>query len=90
MATVRFTRHLKRFFPDLGECEIDAESVAEVLVELDQLHPGIRDYVVDDAGRLRKHVNVFVDGEIVSDRVELSDAVDEQTEVYIMQALSGG
>ncbi len=90
MARVRFTRHLKRFFPDLDQLEIDAPTVADLLVALDLQHEGLRDYVVDDAGRLRKHVNVFVDGTLVSDRVSLSDIIDANSEVFIMQALSGG
>lgn len=90
MAQIRFTKHLRRFFPDLEPIDIEATSVAAALVELDAVHPGIRDYVVDDAGRLRKHVNVFVDGTMVKDRVQLSDAVDATSEIFIMQALSGG
>ena len=47
-------------------------------------------YVLDDQGALRKHVNVFVDNRMISDRVALSDAVAEDSEVFVMQALSGG
>ena len=90
MATIRFTRHLKRFFPELETTEIEAESVAAALFLLDERYPGLRDYVVDEAGRLRKHVNVFVDGALVTDRVGLSDSLSANTQVDIMQALSGG
>jgi sulfur-carrier protein len=49
-----------------------------------------RSYVLDDQSELRKHMNVFVDGNRVRDRVHLSDPVPADAEVYIIQALSGG
>jgi elongation factor G len=49
-----------------------------------------RSYVLDDQSELRKHMNVFVDGNRVRDRVHLSDPVPADAEVYVIQALSGG
>ncbi len=90
MATVQFTRHLKRFFPGLEPLEVDARTVAEAVARVDERFPGLADYVVDERGRLRKHVNIFVDGELIADRDGLADAVGVWSEVHIMQALSGG
>ena len=90
MAAVRFTRHLQQFFPDLQETSAEGGTVAEVIADLDRRWPGLAGYVIDDAGALRHHVNVFVDGEMVVDRVGLSDPVGEDTEVFVVQALSGG
>lgn len=50
----------------------------------------LRSYILDDQGRLRRHVMLFVDGQMVIDRVGLSDPVKGNSEVYVMQALSGG
>jgi sulfur carrier protein ThiS len=50
----------------------------------------LRGYIFDDQNRLRRHVVVFVNGEPVQDREQLSDVVQESTEVFVMQALSGG
>jgi hypothetical protein len=52
--------------------------------------PGLRDYLLDDQGELRKHVFVFVDGERISDRKRLTDPVREASDIYVMQALTGG
>jgi hypothetical protein len=52
--------------------------------------PRARGYVLDEQGALRKHVVVFVDGEAVQDRSGLSDGVRAESQVYVMQALSGG
>jgi hypothetical protein len=46
--------------------------------------------VLDDQGRLRQHVNIFIDGVMIKDRNHLSDPFQENSEIYIMQALSGG
>ena len=90
MPQVRFTSHLQRFFPELAPLELAATSVAELIIELEAKHPGIAAYLVDDRGALRPHVNVFVDDEMVADRLRLSDALDAESQVFILQALSGG
>lgn len=90
MPHVTFTPHLSRFFPELEEGHVVAATVAELLAKLEERHPGLRGYLVDDRGRLRKHVNVYVGSEMVKDREALSDEVDDGDDVYIFQALSGG
>lgn len=90
MAHVSFTRHLTRFFPALAEGEVPGATVREVIDALDQRHPGLASYLVDDAGRLRRHVNVFVGDEPICDRATLSDALAPDARVFILQALSGG
>jgi molybdopterin converting factor small subunit len=91
MANVHFTTHLQRFFPTIQQGVIvEASTVAEVVMALERRYPGLGDYVVDESGALRKHVNIFVDDELVLDRERLSDAVAAKTRVFIFQALSGG
>lgn len=90
MATIKFTNALRRFFPTLSETELEAATLSEVLTKLESQHPGLRNYIVDEQGALRKHVNIFIDGDLIHDRESLSDSFGEQSEIYIMQALSGG
>lgn len=91
MARVRFTSHLKRFFPTLENgVEIEGRTVAEVIDALDARYPGLARYLTDERGALRKHVNIFVEQDLVSDPLRLSDAVSAETTVFVMQALSGG
>lgn len=52
--------------------------------------PAARPYIIDDQGEVRQHVAVFVDGSTISDRRKLSDPVEAESEIFIMQALSGG
>lgn len=62
-------------------------TVDEVLLDLDQQFPGLRFRVVDEQGRLRTHMKVFVAQESVRD---LSVPIDGLEEITLMQALSGG
>lgn len=90
MPTVKFTYALKRFYPNLDTLELPANDVNAVVHAIDETYPGIKDYLIDEQGQLRKHVNIFVDGTLIQDRVTLQDTLTEHSEVYIMQALSGG
>jgi hypothetical protein len=90
MARVSFTPHLKKFFPTLDECDVAAATVRALIDELERRHPGLASYLVDEAGRLRRHVNIFVGDEPIYDRLRLSDAVPADGRVFIAQALSGG
>ena len=90
MPAIHFTQALKRFFPDLKPLQSDQLSIPSILNELEKMHPGLRGYILDDHDQLRKHVNIFVDGKMISDRTKLSDEISQHTEIYIMQALSGG
>ena len=90
MAQVHFTQALRRFFPGLGPMEVNAATVADLLRDIDKTYPGIRAYLVNDQGALRQHVNIFVNNELVEDRENLTDTLEDRAEVYIMQALSGG
>ena len=92
MPVVEMTSHLYRFFPALEnrEIRVRAGSVAEVLREVDTIAAGFSDYIVDERGALRRHVNIAVNKALVIDRKTLSDFAAEDATVYIFQALSGG
>jgi molybdopterin synthase sulfur carrier subunit len=92
MPTVEMTRHLYRFFPMLENrtIEVPPGSVADVVRAVDALAPGFSDYVLDERGALRRHVNLSLNDTIVIDRQTLSDRVPEGATLYIFQALSGG
>jgi len=90
MPTVKFTSALSRFFPTLKELSVEANSVKEILEKVEQEYPGIKNYIVDEHGALRKHVNIFINEDLILDKINLSDSIEENTAVYFMQALSGG
>ena len=93
MPQVRYTKHLARFFPDLAnhsQLDIPGSTVAEVVDNLDHSYPGLAAYIVDERGSLRKHVNIFLDDELIHDRQTLKDPVADTDRLFIFQALSGG
>jgi sulfur-carrier protein len=90
MPKIRFTYALKRFFPGLKEVPAGGKSFREIFSELEEHYPGISSYILDEQGSLRKHVNIFIDGKMISDRKTLNDSFTSNSEIYIMQALSGG
>ncbi|MCW8900458.1 MAG: MoaD/ThiS family protein [Gammaproteobacteria bacterium] len=92
MPTVEMTRHLYRYFPQLEnrKIEVTAGSVAEVLEAVNAIAPGFTDYILDEHGTLRRHVNLSINDTVVIDKKTLSDRVQDDGTVYIFQALSGG
>jgi molybdopterin synthase sulfur carrier subunit len=89
MPVVTFTRTLERHLA-APATSVAGTTVREALDEVFRANPRLRGYVLDDQGRLRKHVVVFVDGELVADRDRLTDSVRPSSAVFVMQALSGG
>lgn len=65
-------------------------TVREALEAYFAEHAGVRHYVLDDQGAVRKHVTVFLAGHQIRDRVRLTDPVGADDEIHVMQALSGG
>jgi molybdopterin synthase sulfur carrier subunit len=89
MATVQFTKALQRHVscpPDV----VAGATVHDALHAYFALHPAVRGYVLDEQGKLRKHVTVFVDGAQLVDRGGMSDPLRDDAQIHVMQALSGG
>lgn len=89
MPTVEFTANLASQTA-APKSRVAGGTVRECLDAVFVLHPALRGYVLDDQGALRQHVVVFLDGAAVRDRRTQSDPVSEQSELIVMQALSGG
>jgi sulfur-carrier protein len=84
---VRIPTPLRSYTGEQKVVSADGDTLGDILVDLDRQFPGLRFRVVDEQGRLRQHVNVWLDSERVRD---LSTRLDGVGEVVIMQALSGG
>lgn len=89
MPRVIFTSNLQRHVC-VAETQVAPGTVRAALEQVFTAQPQARGYVLDEQGHLRKHVAVFVDGQRVRDREGLSDPVQNSSEVYVMQALTGG
>ena len=89
MARVAFTANIQRHV-NCPETEAVGATVREVLDNIFVANPSARSYVLDDQAALRRHMSIFVDGELIRDRARLSDPVAACSRIHIMQALSGG
>jgi len=92
MPGVEMTQQLYRFFPQLKNriITVPAGTVAEVISAVNEIAPGFSDYVLNEHGALRKHVNLCINNTVVIDKIKLTDYVAENQTVYIFQSLSGG
>jgi sulfur-carrier protein len=70
--------------------KVEGLTVREAFEVFFREFPQSRGYILDDQGAVRQHVAVFVDGGLLSDRFTLSDPVHSGSEIFVMQALSGG
>ncbi len=89
MVKVRFTANLERHIAT-PVAEVSGDTVQEALETVFDSNPMLRGYILDDQGALRQHVMVFIDGDQILDRSGLTDVVPSDSEIFVMQALSGG
>lgn len=84
---VHLSSHLHSYTKGESDVEARGGTLSEVMADLDRRYPGLRFRVVDEQGRIRPHINVFLRGVVVRD---LACAVAPGEEVLILGALSGG
>jgi sulfur-carrier protein len=89
MPTVEFARSLRRHV-ECAPQQVPEGSLREALEVAIAVAPGLARYVFDDQRSVRKHVAVFVNSELIHDRVRLDRAVAEGDKVLVVQALTGG
>jgi sulfur carrier protein ThiS len=89
LARIAFTSHLRA----VGPCDptvYDGATLAEVLDAVAADYPLLKPYVLDDQGRVRRHIAIFVDGTMQPRDAALALPLTEASTIYVLQALSGG
>jgi len=86
MAVLRLRGPLKRLAGDRSEHEIEGATVGELLQALEQAHPAAAGWILDERGMVRRHINVFVNGELGGQET----AVADKDRVDVLPAISGG
>ena len=89
MALIRFTENLQRHI-HCPDCQVAGTTLGEALNHVFEQHPRLRSYILDDQGRLRKHIAVFVDGRMLKDKTQRDLPINSDTTIDVIQALSGG
>ena len=86
MAIVRLRGQLEKLAGGASELELESGTVSELLQQLEQTHTGLEGWILDERGVLRRHINVFVNGE----PAEPDTAVEAKDRIEILPAISGG
>lgn len=85
--SVVLPRALLDLFPSAErEVAVAAQTVGEMIAVLDERWPGMRDRLCDSTPRVRRHINIFIDGR----RVALDTKLRDGARVYVLTAISGG
>jgi hypothetical protein len=87
MITIHIPQQLRSYTAGATQVEAQGRTVDEALAHLNDRFPGIRFRVIDEQGRIREHMRVFVDGERVR---EIGVRLGPKAEVHVFGALSGG
>jgi molybdopterin converting factor small subunit len=88
--TVRVPTILRTYTGGAAEVSVDGSTLADVVAALDAAHPGIAGRVLDDEGRLRRFVNVYVGDEDVRFAEGLGTATPDGSTVSVIPAVAGG
>jgi molybdopterin converting factor small subunit len=86
MAVLCVRGPLRKLADGRGEHELDGATVVDVLRGLEQRHPGVSGWILDERGAIRRHINVFVNGE----RAAEATAVQSGDRVEVVPAITGG
>jgi sulfur-carrier protein len=89
MIRVEFAPALQRHVPCPAQ-QVGNGTLAQVLQRALQAAPALSHYVLDDQGHIRKHVAVFINGTMHTDRGDLARTLTDGDEVHVIQALTGG
>jgi molybdopterin synthase sulfur carrier subunit len=86
MALVRLRGPLKALAGNAAEHPVEGATVAELLAGLEREHPSLHGWILDERGHIRRHINVFVNGE----RGGEDTAIASEDRVDVLPAISGG
>jgi molybdopterin synthase sulfur carrier subunit len=90
MPSVRIPTPLRKLTNELEVVQAAGANIGEVINSLDQAFPGLKERIVDDAGDVRRFVNIFVNDEDIRFLEEKATPVKEQDEISIVPAIAGG
>jgi molybdopterin synthase sulfur carrier subunit len=89
-ARVRIPTPLRRFTGGAEEVSAGGATVAAIVEDLEHNHPGLKERLCDEAGKVRRFVNIFVNGDDIRFLNNLETAVKDGDEVSIVPAIAGG
>lgn len=90
MAKIRIPGPLRKLVGEQETVSSDAATLADAVTQLEAQYPGIQDRILDEAGQIRRFVNIYVNGEDVRFLDNINTKLNEADEVSIVPAVAGG
>lgn len=90
MPSVRIPTPLRKLTNDLEVVQASGTTISEILHSLEQAFPGLKERICDEAGQVRRFVNVYVNDEDIRFLQEAATPVKETDEISIVPAIAGG
>jgi len=90
MAKVRIPTPLRKFTGGADEVAASGSTVGQIVADMDGRFPGIRERLCEADGRVRRFVNIYVNGDDIRFLANLDTAVQDNDEVSIVPAIAGG
>lgn len=87
---LQLPRILKKYSAGKTELKTTCRSVDEMLGYLQTNYPNLYNSVCDETGRLRQHINLFVNNQLLTERVNFETQLNDGDVVAIFQSVSGG
>ncbi|MBP1684846.1 MAG: molybdopterin synthase subunit MoaD [Deltaproteobacteria bacterium] len=87
---VRIPTPLRRFTANAEEVGVNAATIGAVVEELERKFPGLKERLCDEQGRVRRFVNIYINGDDIRFLNSLETSVKDGDEVSIVPAIAGG
>ena len=87
---VRVPTPLRKFTQGSDEVDVNGDTVLAMLEDLEQKHPGIRERIMDESGKVRRFVNVYVNGDDIRFLQNVDTALKDGDSISIVPAIAGG
>ena len=89
-ARVRVPTPLRKFTQGADEVDAQGDTIKALVDDLEQNYPGIKERICDDTGKVRRFVNVYVNGDDIRFLQNLETAVSNGDSISIVPAIAGG
>lgn len=87
---VRVPTPLRKFTQGSDEVDVNGNTVLAMLEDLEQKHPGIKERIMDESGKVRRFVNVYVNGDDIRFLQNVDTALKDGDSISIVPAIAGG
>jgi molybdopterin converting factor small subunit len=90
MATVFIPTPLRRFTNNTSKLQVPAGNINDVIKDISHNFPELKKHLLDEGGKLRSFINIFVGDDDIRNLQQENTIVNEETVISIVPAIAGG